>query len=123
MVSRKRFTMKQREEILADHFEKEYGFRPDEKQINGFKYVFGAMEEYAGREYAGRDIEGYIPEPFADDDPNNPRLLNHHHIAFYKGWITWRGPKKPTTSALKAIAKVFKFAERMELIRVKRAVK
>ena len=106
--------MKQREEILADHFEKEYGFRPDEMQIKGFKYVFGAMEEYAGQ-----DFEGYTPEPFADDDPQNPRLINHHHVAFYKGWITWRGPKKPTASALKAIEKVFKFVTRMEIIRVK----
>ncbi len=110
--------MKQREEILAKHFEKEYGFKPDELQIKGFKYVFSAMEEYAGQ-----DFEGYTPKQFETDDPENPKLLNHHHIAFFKGWITWRGPKKPTAAALKAIGKVFKFAERMELIRVKKAVK
>ena len=106
--------MTPREEILAKHFGKEYGFRPDEMQIKGFKYVFAAMEEDAGQ-----DFEGYTPEQFAADDPNNPRLINHHHVAFHKGWITWRGPKKPTSSALKAIDKVFKFATRMELIRVK----
>ena len=109
--------MNQREEILAKHFEKEYGFKPDEKQIKGFKYVFAAMEEYAGQ-----DFDGYTPEQFEPDDPNNPRLINHSHISFYDGWITWRGGKVPTKSALKAIGKVFKFAERMELIRVKKAL-
>ncbi len=110
--------MNQREEILAKHFEKEYGFRPDEKQIKGFRYVFAAMEEFAGQ-----DFEGYTPKQFAPDDPENPRLINHHHIAFYKGWITWRGPEKPNRVVSRAIDKVFKFATRMELIRIKKAVK
>lgn len=106
--------MKQREEILSDHFEKEYGFRPDEKQIKGFKYVFGAMEEYAGQ-----DFEGYTPKPYADDDPENPRLYNLSHIPFYQGWLTWRGPAKPTKPALRAIDKVFTFAAQMEKMRIK----
>ena len=110
--------MNQREEILAKHFEAEYGFKPNEQQIKGFKYVFAAMEEYAGQ-----DFKGYTPKQFEPDDPENPRLINHHHVAFYMGWITWRGPKKPTPQALKAIEKVFKFVTRMEMIRVKKAMK
>lgn len=106
--------MNQREEILAKHFEKEYGFKPDELQIKGFKYVFSAMEEYAGQ-----DFKGYTPKQFEPDDPENPRLINHHHVAFYKGWITWRGPKKPTAAALKAIDKVFKLVSKLETMRVK----
>ncbi len=108
--------MTQREEILAKHFEKEYGFKPNEQQIKGFKWMFSAMEEYAGQDFAG-----YTPKQFAPDDPENPRLLNHHHIPFYDGWITWRGPKKPTASALKAIGKVFRFVGGLELRRVKKA--
>lgn len=88
---------KDREDILSKHFEAEYGLQPTKKQLRGFKYVFTAMEEYAGQ-----DFEGYIPEPFEPDDPDNPRLLNHHHIAFHGGWITWRGPKKPTKEQMDA---------------------
>lgn len=107
--------MNQRETILSDHFEKEYGFRPDEQQIKGFKYVFGAMEEYAGQ-----DFKGYTPKEFEPDDPENPRLLHHHHEPFFNGWITWRGAKKPTAAAVKAIDKMLKYAAQWEARRVKR---
>ena len=99
--------MKKREDILTKHFIAEYGFKPTKKQLKGFKYVFCAMEEYAGQ-----DFEGYTPEPFEADDPENPRLLNHKHVPFHKGWITWRTPDHATKEGLKA------FDELIEVIKV-----
>lgn len=100
---------KDREDILSKHFEAEYGFQPTKKQLRGFKYILSAMEEYAGQ-----DFEGYIPEPFEADDPENTRLLNHHHIPFHDGWITWRGPKKPTAEQMDAFDEIAKLCRVMD---------
>jgi len=101
--------MKKREDILTKHFIAEYGFKPTKKQLKGFKYVFCAMEEYAGQ-----DFEGYTPEPFEPDDPENPRLLNHKHVPFHDGWITWRGPEKPTQEQMDAFEELTEAARKLD---------
>ncbi len=104
--------MKRKEEILKKHLHAQYGLSINVSYIRGagFGWVLDAMDEYARQ---GPDEEEDASEP-VPPLAEAPTLVNHHHIPYYGGWVTWRSRQEPTAEQMIAFEKLQKVVLEME---------